>query len=232
MRKSYTAMTSTKIDPMTYDILLFDLDGLLVNTEELHYEAYLAMLKNRGCQEKFTFNDFAAIAHTSSHGLREWLSPLIPSIPWETLYQEKQTAYLDLLEKGRISLLPGVAEFLSLTSGKKRAVATNSNKAQVDLIRKHLPALNVISTWVTREQYSHAKPAPDAYLTAYEKLADPNDKALGFEDSYRGIQALQSAGFDAILICPVDHPQMKEPPKVPHYPSFRTFLALLDFLKV
>ena len=210
---------------MTYEVLLFDLDGLLVNTEELHYEAYLTMLKNHRCKTDFTFNDFAAVAHTSSHGLKEWLSPLIPTVPWETLYLEKQKAYLDLLAKGRISLLPGVAEFLALTSGKKRAVATNSNKLQVDLIRKHLPALNVIPTWVTREQYTHAKPAPDAYLTAYNQIASPNDKALGFEDSYRGIQALQSAGFGAILICPLDHPQMKEPLKIPHYSSFMRFIA-------
>jgi beta-phosphoglucomutase len=221
-------MASMKIDPTTYDVILFDLDGLLVNTEEIHFQAYLTMLKNRGCKASFTFNEFAAIAHTSSHGLREWLSPFVPGIPWDVLYQEKQKAYLDLLEKGAISLLPGVSEFLSMTSHQKRAVATNSNEAQVSLIRKHVPALNVIKTWVTREQYSNPKPAPDAYLTAYQKLAIRNDRALGFEDSLRGIQALQSAGFDAILICPPDHPQMTTKIKVPYYSSFNSFIFNLD----
>lgn len=216
-------MTSTKIDLMNYNILLFDLDGLLVNTEEIHFEAYMKMLKGRGCQTPFTFNDFSAIAHTSSHGLREWLSPLIPHVSWDILYQEKQTAYLDLLEKGAVSLLPGVSEFLALTSDKKRAVATNSNESQVKLIRKHVPALNVITTWVTREQYTNPKPAPDAYLTAYHKLAKQGDRALGFEDSLRGIQALQSAGFDAVLICSPDHPQMNQTISAPYYPSFTAF---------
>ncbi|MBP9841222.1 MAG: HAD family phosphatase [Simkaniaceae bacterium] len=213
-----------KIDPMTYDILLFDLDGLLVNTEELHFQAYLTMLMNRGCKASFTFNDFAAIAHTSSHGLREWLSPFVPGIPWEELYQEKQAAYLKLLSKGAISLLPGVAEFLAMTSGKKRAVATNSNGTQVELIRKHCPELNVITTWVTREQYPRPKPAPDAYLTAYQQLAKSNERALGFEDSFRGIEALKSGGFDAVLICSLDHPQMGQPISVPHYPSFTKYI--------
>ena len=219
-------MTSTKTDLTAYDIILLDLDGLLVNTEELHFEAYLSMLKNRGCKRDFTFNEFAAIAHTSSHGLREWLSPFVPGVEWSTLYQEKQTAYLDLLEKGAITLLPGVADFLLMTREKKRAVATNSNATQVSLIRKHVPALNSIKTWVTREQYEEPKPAPDAYLTAYLKIAAPQDRAIGFEDSLRGIQALQKAGFDAILICDPNHPQMKESISVPHYTSFAAFMKM------
>lgn len=111
--------------------------------------------------------------------------------------------------------------------GKKRAVATNSTQAQVAGIRKHVPALDAIPTWITRECYNRPKPAPDAYLAAYQAIASPGERAIGFEDSMRGIESLLAAHFDAILICDKDHPQMQRTIPVPHFTSFSSLISTL-----
>ena len=142
----------------------------------------------------------------------------------DVLYAEKKEAHLEILKNGQIKLLPGVEEFLrGLASARvKRCVATNSAKDQIEIIRRALPLLDSIPVWVTREQYQNPKPAPDAYLKAISILADPGDKIIGFEDSMRGIKALQLASARPVLICSSKHPQLTEMDLkgVAHFSSF------------
>ena len=120
--------------------------------------------------------------------------------------------------------MPGVEAFLKeLTIVRaKRCVAAHSSREQVASIKNALPILETIPMWVTREDYEDPKPAPDAYLKAMELLFDPGDRVVGFEDSLRGLQALQSAGAMPVLICDPTHPQMRNVnlSEVKHYPSF------------
>lgn len=206
---------------LNYDLILFDFDGLLVNTEELHYQAYMDLLAELGAPMKWSFPEFAAIAHTSSTGLREAIEPYVAD--WPAFYQAKKEHYMELLEEGELELMPGALQMLELVREKKHAVATNSTRAQIERIRKALPELESIPLWVTREDYKQAKPAPDAYLTAMEKLG--GGSAIGFEDSLRGLQSLQAAKVEPILICPPDHPQLKSN-QLSFYPSFTEYLNI------
>ena len=212
-----------------YELILFDFDGLLVNTEELHYQAYLDMLKNHNVVLDLSFNDFAGLAHTSSTALKSFLAPLIPDISWDVLYEEKQTNLLGYLQSGKLSLMPGADKMLEFVqkSGIPSAVATNSRLEQIKTVQSHLPALNVINHWITREDYENPKPAPDAYLTAIKQVLPNAQTILGFEDSMRGISSLINAGVDPILICSPDHPQMKSAEHIPYYESFNAVLKKL-----
>jgi beta-phosphoglucomutase len=201
-----------------FDLFLFDFDGLLVNTEELHFAAYREMCQRRGYKLDWTLSEFFLAAHFDSSGLKNGIYREFPALfeqepRWEVLYAEKKQCYQELLEKGDLSLLPGVEEVLIALekAGKRRCVVTNSPKIQVDLIKEKLPLLKTIPVWLTRENYKEPKPHPECYLTALKLLGQPNDRVVGFEDSTRGLKALRDAGVPAtFLICPPDHPQMKQ----------------------
>lgn len=213
-----------------FDLVLLDFDGLLVNTEELHFEAYRLLLSEQGHELNWSFDQFCSIAHGSATGLRETIYKQFPDLQtkgpsWDALYARKKQLYVDLIKPDKIALLPGVDALLKelSTRGVKRCVATNSTKEQIERIKSILPLLRTIPVWITREQYNEPKPAPDAYLRAMELLADPGDRLVGFEDSFRGIQALKTASVFPVLICPSSHPQLQGDglKGVPHFTSFK-----------
>ncbi len=190
-----------------YNFVFFDFDGLLVNTEHLHFEAYKNMCLSRGFILPWNFLKYCSIAHTSAEGLRKEIYREFPALyeqepNWSVLYEEKKEAYKNLLDLGTVQLMPGVEQlFFQLESLKiPSCVVTNSFKKQIDRIREQLPILEKIPYWVTREDYKAPKPSPDPYLVAKSTYALPTDRIIGFEDSIRGMQALVDAGIEGIVI--------------------------------
>ena len=219
-----------------YTGFFFDFDGLLVNTEHLHFEAYKQILTHYGFPFIWDFLTFCSIAHQSSEGLRHVITAHAPTLikekGWETFYLEKQETYQILLETTQLYLMPGAAKMLEIVEKMKKpfCVVTNSTIKQVEKVKTCLPSLKKIPLWITREDYLKAKPAPDSYLKAIQ-LLQIEGKKLGFEDSLRGIRALQKAKIDPILICPSDHPQMEEAKKenLCHFTSFEALLDRITF---
>ena len=193
-----------------FQFFLFDFDGLLVNTEALHYQAYVNMLARRGYTLDWSFSQFCELAHLNATALQEAVYSAFPDLEpnWELLYREKKQIYLELLLAGKIELMPGVEPLLrELASlNVRRCVVTNSLYEQTRLIAAQLPILQTIPHWVTREDYTKPKPDPEGYLRAIALYAAPGDRIIGFEDSIRGLQALQQTMALPVLICPSSHP--------------------------
>ena len=217
---------------LDYSPIFFDFDGLLVNTEHLHFQAYQNMLEGHGALFPWDFSSFAAIAHKSSEGLRKLITSHAPALvkthSWENLYDQKKDEYAKLLEAGNLELMPGAQTILETVQMAKipHAVVTNSTRKQTEMIREKIPVLHNIPHWITREDYENPKPSPDAYLKAIEILGK-SEKMLGFEDALRGIHALQGAAITPVLICSATHPQMEELPQdlIHHYPSLTALLS-------
>ena len=200
-----------------YDLFLFDFDGLLVNTEELHYRAYRKMCRGFGYDLDWDFQEYAEVAHVSSQGLREEIYKKFPELAakhprWDDLYKEKTRNYLDLLNRGQVELMPGVEEFLHEVAKrhKKTCVVTNSSRRMVEAIIDRHPALQLIDLWVTREDYDKPKPDPECYVKAIEQFSADKERAIGFEDSPRGLQALLGAEAAAVLITQIEYPSMED----------------------
>lgn len=198
-----------------FDLFLLDFDGLLVDTERLHYEAYKELCRQYDYELPWEFHEYLGIAHSSAEGLRQSLHPHLihKEKNWNILYSQKVKIYLNLLQSGNLQLMSGVETLLQELSMSriKRCVVTNSSKQQVEIIKESLPILKTIPAWITREDYQDPKPAPDAYIKAIELLGDSEDKIIGFEDSVRGIQALKGTRVLPILICHPSHPQLEDP---------------------
>lgn len=201
-----------------YQLFLFDFDGLLVNTEELHFAAYQKVCKERGFHLHWDWTTYAQAAHYKSHGIKEKMYLDFPELQaqepnWDVLYAEKKRAYLDLLYEARVRLMPGVEPLLEALqrANIKRCVVTHSPKEQIQLLREQLPLLNTLPIWITREQYLHPKPHSECYEYAIAHHGSTHDKIIGFEDSPRGLQALLGTKAKAVLVSQAfDHIQLRE----------------------
>lgn len=193
-----------------FHLFLFDFDGLLVNTEYLHFLAYKNMCAKRGHELTWDFAKYCSLALYEATAIKEGIYKEFPTLyqeepNWDTLYQEKKEAYKHLLQYQDDLLMPGVEDLLKALkkANVKRCVVTHSPKEQVDLIRKKHPILETIPFWITRQDYTNPKPDPECYLTAIKKYGQAGEKVIGFEDSPRGFQALQGSNATPVLISKV-----------------------------
>jgi len=218
-----------------FQLFLFDFDGLLVNTEEIHYLAYKRMCKNRGVDLEWDFDQYCRIAHYSADGLREQIYAQYPKLRdreplWDILYAEKKRAVAELLHEGAVHLMPGVMELLIALDDASipRCVVTHSPDELVVIAKNKNPVLNTIPVWFTREHYSQPKPHPECYLMAIEALSRAGDKVVGFEDTPRGLKALLATRAKPILISQVNYPEIPSfiEKGAQHFPSFERIIDL------
>ncbi len=188
-----------------YQLFLFDFDGVLADTEVLHFQAYQKMCANRGLSLKWDHHRYAQSALFSASAVREALYKefsQLDGIGWDILYKEKKEAYVSLLKEKGAELMPGVEDLLQnlQQAGIPSCVVTNSPLMQVDWIREHNPILKTITHWITREDYSEPKPHPECYHLALKRYAKPTDRVIGFEDSPRGMMALSQTAAEPVLV--------------------------------
>jgi len=195
----------------SFDLFLFDLDGLLIKSEELHWLAYIEMCARRGYTLQIDFLDYYRIAQTASDAPQKFIYGQFPALQqeepnWSVLYEEKKKAYNEILHNNPPPLLDGVALFLQKLAGakKKMAVVTHTARPFVDFIRSKNPELNLIPNWFCREDYKNGKPAPDGWLKAIGTLAKSGDRIIGFEDSLRGLHSLLAAKVTPVIVNSVD----------------------------
>jgi HAD superfamily hydrolase (TIGR01509 family) len=212
-----------------YKLYLFDFDGLLVDTEEMHYAAFKRTLLQKGIDLKWDFARYCQIAHYEADAIIGRLYADYPRLvelqPSKTaLYAEKTEAMLQLINEQKIKLMPGVEKFLIKLENAKltTCVVTHSSDDIVKLIRKQNPVLEKISHWITREHYNRPKPYPDSYITAIQKYSKPGDGVIGFEDTPRGVSALLPTKATIVLVTKDPYPEIPSflSKGVYHYASF------------
>lgn len=212
-----------------YQLFLFDFDGLLVNTEEIHYRAYKKMCADRGFTLSWDFTRYCFMAHYDSELLKETLLKELPDLKrmepdWNVLYAEKKRAMIELLNQGQVHLMPGVADFLNLLAKENinRCVVTHSPNEQIQIIKKQNPILQTIPHWFTRETYTHPKPHPECYLNAIKKLAADSSNVIGFEDTPRGLTALMQTRAKPVIVSKIPYPEIPQYIRegALHFPSF------------
>ncbi len=196
-----------------FQLFLFDFDGLLVDTEGLHFAAYVNALARRGYRLDWSFAQYSELAHLNNTAIREGLYAEFPDLDpnWDRIYAEKKEAYVELLASGKLKLMPGVEPLLKALekAGIRRCVVTHSLLEHTLPIRAKLPVLNSIPKWITREDYDKPKPDPECYLRAIQLYGQPGDRIIGFEDSVRGLQALKGTPALPVLVCPSHHPLLE-----------------------
>jgi HAD superfamily hydrolase (TIGR01509 family) len=178
--------------------VLFDLDGVLADTEPLHWAAYREVLLELGVDvgiEEYRHR-FISRGGGPEYAVEAYRLPITA----DELRARKLPRYLDRLQRG-VPPRPGARAALErLRGGWRTAVATNSVRTEVDLILGSLGLMSLLDTVVTREDYRAAKPAPDAYLTAAGRLGLRAEECIVVEDTPRGLGAAIAAGMRAVAL--------------------------------
>jgi HAD superfamily hydrolase (TIGR01509 family) len=200
---------------MKYKAILFDLDGTIIHTEEFWQQATLQLMNKNpnACpiiKKELAGKLIGRALHDSCRLIKDTLE-LSESV--EELILEKESRALDLY-KNRVSFLKGFEDFFihaTKDHGLKTAIATNSTL-------KTLDAANVeakLHTFFDDRMYSFehvdkkAKPNPDLFLYAAEKLQIDPRECLVIEDSITGVQAAKAAEMFCVRILAKDNPNQK-----------------------
>lgn len=209
-----------------YQLFLLDFDGLLVNTEQLHYAAYQEMCKEEGVEMLWDFLTYCTYAHKNATAVKDQLYIEFPQLnpDWGALYERKRQLYSRLIQERGAELMPGVSDFLYALqdAGAKRCVVTHSADLHVVPIKESSDALMTIPHWIMRDDYTKPKPDPESYLLAVERYADEGDRIIGFEDTPRGLQALTGANVQPVWVSAISYGKEvhEKWSKVPHFESF------------
>jgi HAD superfamily hydrolase (TIGR01509 family) len=179
--------------------ILFDLDGVLADTERLHWTAYRALLGEYGLDIPLEEYRHRFIAQG---GGPEWACAhyRLP-ITADELRERKAPRYRALLEAD-LRERPGARAALRRlrADGYRLAVATNSLRDEVQFVLGRLGMHGLLDAVVAREDYVRAKPAPDAYLTAAARLGLEPAACGVIEDTARGVRAAVAAGIPVIAV--------------------------------
>jgi len=178
--------------------VLFDLDGVLADTERLHWTAYRRVLAEFGIDvglEEYGAQ-WTATGRGPEYACRVYRLPVTPA----ELRARKAPVYLALVQEG-VTACPGARAAVERLCGTHRlAVATNAARVEVELVLGQLGLGGLFDAVIAREDYVHAKPAPDAYLAAAAALGLAPAECVVVEDAERGVQAAVAAGIRAIAV--------------------------------
>lgn len=175
---------------------LIDLDGFLVNSEELYLEA------NKIYFKQFNF-EFTADLHKQGTGkpFADWIKT-VTSIDksGDEILKERNVVFFELVKKD-LKLLDGAKEFLEMAHKNFRtALVTSSKKDYVDLVFEITNIAQFFELLVTGELISKGKPDPEPYLLAAEKLGLPPNECAAFEDAPSGVLSGKNAGMKVVAV--------------------------------
>lgn len=176
--------------------LVFDLDGLLIDSESGYRQAWLQALQTMGFDIQST--ELLPLAGISADRLMAALNEVVQQSIDPVIFAQRSSEFWQAnVELHGIPLMPGVDEVLAEASRLNWpfAVATNSHSYQAEKLLRLAGLENRFPVLVTREQVELPKPAPDLYRLAAARLDIPVNQCLVLEDSATGVQSALAAGM-------------------------------------
>jgi beta-phosphoglucomutase family hydrolase len=176
--------------------LIFDCDGTLADTMPLHWVAWQKVTARHGVH--FTEDRFYALGGVPSrHILAMLRDEQGLSIDPLAVAKEKEHAYLETLHQvGPIEQVLAIAR--EHRGRVPMAVASGGTRKVINDVLVHLGIRDWFQAVVTSEDVIHQKPAPDIFLEAARRIGVAPERCRAFEDTDLGMQAIRSAGMDAI----------------------------------
>ena len=193
---------STSIRPAIPQIeaVVFDMDGLMLNTEDVFDLAGQELLQRRGMDmtDAIRHRMIGRRPQEAFQALTE-LTGITERI--EDLMDETREIFAGFAER-HLACMPGLPELLTLVDSYRlpRAVATSSPRAYMETLLSQFDLLDAFHTTLTAEDVTHGKPNPEIYLTAAERLKVSPSAMLVLEDSEAGTRAAAAAGAFVVAV--------------------------------
>lgn len=184
--------------------VIFDLDGVLVSTDELHYQAWKAIAQKLNVP--FTREDNMRQRGVSR---MESLEVVLENCkrPFSreeklALAEEKNSLYCSMLSGlGSADVLPGVRETLAILHKKQIVIAVGSSSKNTPEILRRTGLESEMRVVVSGLDITHSKPHPEVFIKARQLAGFAPGECLVVEDAETGVQAAKAAGMRVLAVC-------------------------------
>ncbi|RZQ60565.1 HAD family hydrolase [Amycolatopsis suaedae] len=193
---------------MALAAVVFDLDGVLVESEHLWEENWVAYAARYGVE--WTAEDTGTVQGMSAP---EWAAYLATRSGTDETAEQVEHAVVDgmiaAIEAGRAPLLPGAdAMVRDVAATAPVALASSAARRVIDAVLRTHGLTGEFTATVSSAEVARGKPSPDVYLEAASRLGRAGSECLGVEDSSNGIRAAAAAGLTVVAL-----PNPAYPPK-------------------
>ena len=178
--------------------ILFDNDGVLVETEKWYFEANKKALKLLGLNLEMEFYQNIMVKGGSAFELA-----LLHNIEHNIIEKHRNirdSFYQEFITTKDISIQNVKDTLKELSKRYKMAIVTTSRRVDFELIHKNSGITNFMDFVLCVEDYKRAKPHPDPYLKGLEKFNSKDFEAIVVEDSQRGLESSKRANIDCIVV--------------------------------
>lgn len=186
--------------PRRVKAVVFDMDGLLVDTEQVVFEAMVASCQ--GCGQEMPFELFKRLVGLPGHVSDQIVVEHFGAGFDLALWRDGVSHHFDAIAAAGIALKAGVVELIDLLDVRAlpRAVATSSTRRAVDHSLGQHGLVERFHAIISRELQTHHKPHPDPFLKAAAALGIAPQDCLALEDSHNGVRAAAAAGMMTIMV--------------------------------
>ena len=186
---------------------IFDMDGLMIDTEKLYLKFWIQSAKDFGYDMK-PEHVYAIRSMARKYSIPTLKGFLGEDCPTEEIRAHRTELMAEYINEHGLEVKKGLFELLYYLKGReiKMAVATATPRSRTTEYLEKIGAAKFFSAVICGDMVETGKPDPDIYLTAARELGLPPEECAAFEDSPNGIKAAHAAGCHAIMI-----PDMTQP---------------------
>ena len=190
---------------MTNCAVVWDVDGTLVDTAELHFQAWVELCRELG--HDFTRADFAAtFGRRNPEIIRHLFGERFSDREIEQIGEKKEVLYRAAARAG-VELLPGARPLLQglHEAGFRQAIGSSAPRANIDLILELTGSGRFFQAVSSSEDTQRGKPDPQVFLVAARKLGIAPQRCVVIEDAVAGVEAARAGGMKCVAVTFVGH---------------------------
>ncbi|MDA0733516.1 MAG: HAD family hydrolase [Chloroflexi bacterium] len=197
--------------------LVFDFDGVILDTETPDYQTWHEVFQSHGVVLELSVWTQHIGGRSGRFDWHQHLEELAGvSIERESLHKERRQRYIEIIRASPV--LPGVLEYIQEAKrlGLSLGVASSSSREWVEGHLSRLDILNLFDSIKGSDDVIQVKPDPELYLASVSHLGTQPERALAIEDSAHGVTAAKSAGLFCLAVpnpmtndLPLDHADLR-----------------------
>lgn len=180
---------------------VFDMDGLMFDTERLVYRNWQDMMDKRGYD--YSIEDFKqTVGRRKAEVQNFYFGKYGKDFPYWEISEEGKGRYVRYVQEHGISVKPGLYELLSALREKnyRIALATSTSRQTAELNLRSAKVTDYFDALVCGDDVKNGKPHPEVFLTAASRLGVAPEDCVAFEDSINGIKSAYAAGMETVMV--------------------------------